>query len=162
MFSCCAFNQIKPMWPHSSHPVWDSNSKPDLVWLKTYQKTMFDTCSCTLNVTLHWGDEECYTAARIIGFNSSSSLGAPSVSVASTKAVVMGLSLTCPLLCTPRLFPNQRWVPWLHSLFLAPSGAQRFRHSPVFMRATMSKRSRQPSTPCSVSFPHRWMLLFAL
>lgn len=151
------------MWPHSSHLIWESNSKSDLAWLKIHQKPMFDTFSCTLNVTLHWGDEDRYTPACIIGFNSSSSsLGAPSVSVASTKAVVMGLSLTCPLLCTARLFPNQRWVPWPHSLFLAPSGAQRFRHSPVFMRATMSKRSHQPSTPCSVSFSHRWMLLFAL
>lgn len=78
------------------------------------------------------------------------SLRAPSTSVASTKAVVMGLSLTCPLLCTPRLFPNQRWVPWPRSLFLAPSGAQRFTHSLVFMHATMSKQSHQPSKPCSV------------
>lgn len=46
------------------------------------------------------------------------SLKAPSASIASTKAVVMGLSLTCPLLCTPRLFPNQRWVPWPPPLFL--------------------------------------------
>lgn len=60
------------------------------------------------------------------------SLRAPSSSVASTKAVVMGLSLTCPLLCTPRLFPNQQWVPWPPSLFLALSGAQRFTHSLVY------------------------------
>lgn len=85
------------------------------------------------------------------------SLRAPAASIASTKAVAMALSLTCPLLCTARLFPKQRQVPLASSSMPGTVRSTKVYPLAGLLHATLSKRSAK-ATLLSL----RWRLLFAL